>query len=202
MACDVKISVEWRSCFVSYSLGCCTYPSSCLLPRFNRRPSATDVLSCVSSQASCLSLETVRPLCRFCRPLRAGKRGARPSVEQTTRFISMRRSERVTSSNAIVTRPAHKTPLTTTQCFLFTMQRFLCLSAFAASFLALRMATAEETTFRKPSFCHGLDCPIYTVVEKTSEYEVRKYAACVFSFIHVDLNVIVVGVSQMGFDHD
>ena len=111
-------------------------------------------------------------------------------------------ARRVTSSNAIVTMSMHKTPIALTPCFLFAMQRFLCLSAFLASFLAFRMATAEETTFRKPSFCHGLDCPIYTVVEETSDYEVRKYPACVFSFTHLDLYLIAVSFSQMGFDHD
>lgn len=44
---------------------------------------------------------------------------------------------------------------------------------FAALFLLTMTATKAE----KPWFCHGLDCPDYTVVETTSDYEVRQYSA-------------------------
>ena len=36
-------------------------------------------------------------------------------------------------------------------------------------------ATLEKHHHEKPWFCHGLDCPEYTVVEKNDAYEVREY---------------------------
>eukprot|EP00544_Gedaniella_sp_CCMP2646_P000026 CAMPEP_0202503894 /NCGR_PEP_ID=MMETSP1361-20130828/43078_1 /ASSEMBLY_ACC=CAM_ASM_000849 /TAXON_ID=210615 /ORGANISM="Staurosira complex sp., Strain CCMP2646" /LENGTH=87 /DNA_ID=CAMNT_0049137257 /DNA_START=114 /DNA_END=373 /DNA_ORIENTATION=- len=36
-----------------------------------------------------------------------------------------------------------------------------------------------------PPFCNNLDCPVYTVVTKTAQYEIRKYAPSVWSSTNV-----------------
>ncbi|XP_053406343.1 heme-binding protein 2-like [Mercenaria mercenaria] len=38
-------------------------------------------------------------------------------------------------------------------------------------------AVQSEAAFRKPFFCHDLDCPRYTVLETNDKFEVRKYEA-------------------------
>lgn len=51
----------------------------------------------------------------------------------------------------------------------------------------LLMSTAAGlgvSDWDKPWFCHDLDCPIYTVQEKTDMYEVRKYEAGVTTATH------------------
>ena len=37
----------------------------------------------------------------------------------------------------------------------------------------IRPATGEKQ--QKPWFCHGLDCPLYDLLNKTDAYETRKY---------------------------
>ena len=41
---------------------------------------------------------------------------------------------------------------------------------------ALLAGVAAAAAAPKPWFCHGLDCPEYTVLETTDAYEVREYA--------------------------
>ena len=38
-------------------------------------------------------------------------------------------------------------------------------------------AAAQSKPWDEPWFCHGINCPSYTVVQNTSEYEVREYPA-------------------------
>lgn len=39
------------------------------------------------------------------------------------------------------------------------------------------VAGLMQTMSDSPSFCHGLDCPAFSVVEKTDDYELRSYEA-------------------------
>ncbi|KAI7844370.1 hypothetical protein COHA_002168 [Chlorella ohadii] len=62
---------------------------------------------------------------------------------------------------------------------------FLCLLAMAGGALALRPEPAAGTDLRvggagqnkEPWFCHNLQCPRFTVVNATDDYEVRYYEA-------------------------
>ena len=51
----------------------------------------------------------------------------------------------------------------------------------------------------EPSFCHDLDCPKYTLVEKKSGYEVRKYAPS--NWVGTTISSLnYSSASMMGFD--
>eukprot|EP00027_Filamoeba_sp_ATCC50430_P006790 CAMPEP_0168557244 /NCGR_PEP_ID=MMETSP0413-20121227/9321_1 /TAXON_ID=136452 /ORGANISM="Filamoeba nolandi, Strain NC-AS-23-1" /LENGTH=204 /DNA_ID=CAMNT_0008588261 /DNA_START=10 /DNA_END=624 /DNA_ORIENTATION=- len=42
-------------------------------------------------------------------------------------------------------------------------------------FIGLTVSSLAQTTWDEPWFCHDIDCPVYTSVENTTVYEIRKY---------------------------
>ena len=52
---------------------------------------------------------------------------------------------------------------------------------FAVSFLVIvaivATALAQPSSWSKPSYCSNLDCPVFSVVKKTNNYEIRDYPA-------------------------
>eukprot|EP01147_Barroeca_monosierra_P007625 gene7625-575_t len=56
------------------------------------------------------------------------------------------------------------------------------LSVAVLAFVTLVM---DATATKGPSFCHGLDCPPFTVLNKTSQYEVRAYNRTMWARTHI-----------------
>jgi hypothetical protein len=65
--------------------------------------------------------------------------------------------------------------------------RSLCLLALVALLGIATPAYGSDLELSKmPWFCHGLDCPKYTVLETTDAYEARQYEAGVWATTKVD----------------
>ena len=60
-------------------------------------------------------------------------------------------------------------------------------TAFARD--VLQPAAASEK--QNPWFCHGLDCPLYDLLNKTDAYETRKYQPGALHVVLVRLNSIL-----------
>lgn len=56
---------------------------------------------------------------------------------------------------------------------MFTLVQITLSAACALPLVAGMMQSSTE----RPSFCHGLDCPKFSVLEKTDDYELRAYEA-------------------------